>query len=155
MHNQTAFSQPSRRYTLNPCTNSICIFHHFLGNLAWTWDWKTTLWETITHSSRLPPGTASLLVAAFAKAIELTFVTSFVAFLGQLPSQRAFRKNSKGITVAEMQMRSWVLQPGTLVIHSTAVRYAAVTLLGSVVLFATLPAMFYTTASDALGMSFF
>jgi len=93
-------------------------------------------------------------VAAFAKAIELTFVTSFVAFLGQLLSQRAFRKNSKGITVAEMQMRSWVLQPGTLVTHSTTVRYAAVTLLGAVALFATLLAMFYTTASDALGMSF-
>jgi len=101
----------------------------------------------------LPPGTASLLVAAFAKAIELTFVTSFVAFLGQILSQRAFRKNTKGITVAEMQMRSWILQPGTLVTHSATVRYAAVTLLGAIAVFATLLAMFYTTASDALGMS--
>lgn len=50
-------------------------------------------------------------------------------------------------------MRSWILQPGTLITHSAAVRYAAVTFLGFVAVFAALLAMFYTTASDALGMS--
>lgn len=108
--------------------------------------------QMITHGSRLPPSTASLLVAAFAKAIELTFVTSFVAFLGQVLSQRAFRKNSKGISVAEMQMRQWILQPGTLLTHSAAVRYAAITFLGAIAFYAALLAMFYTTASDGLGM---
>ena len=107
--------------------------------------------QVITHNSRLPPSTASLLVALFAKCIELTFVTSFVAFLGQLLSQRAFRKNSNGITVAEMQMRTWILQPGTLITHAAAVRYAAVSLLGALAFVAALLAMFYTTASDALG----
>ncbi len=107
--------------------------------------------QIITTNSKLPPSTASLLVAAFAKSIELTFVTSFVAFLGQLLSQRAFRKNSNGITVAEMQMRTWILQPGTLVTHGAAVRYAALTLLGALALFTALLAIFYTTASDALG----
>lgn len=107
--------------------------------------------QLITHKSQLPPGTASLLVAAFAKSIELTFVTSFVAFLGQLLSQRAFRKNSDGITVAQMQMRTWILQPGTLITHAAAVRYAAVTFLGAIAFFAALLAMFYTTASDGLG----
>ena len=107
----------------------------------------------ITHNSQLPPATASLLVAAFAKSIELTFVTSFVAFLGQLLSQRAFRKSSNGITVAEMQMRTWILQPGTLITHAPAVRYAALTVLGALAMFAALLAIFYTTASDALGKS--
>ena len=109
----------------------------------------------ITHKSQLPPSTASLLVAAFAKSIELTFVTSFVAFLGQLLSQRAFRKNSRGITVAEMQMRTWILQPGTLFTHAAAVRYAVFTFLGILAFFAALLAMLYTTASDALGESHF
>ena len=107
--------------------------------------------EVITHNSRLPPSTASLLVALFAKSIELTFVTSFVAFLGQLLSQRAFRKSSGGITVAEMQMRTWILQPGTLITHSAAVQYAVLTVLGALAFLAALLAMFYTTASDALG----
>lgn len=49
-------------------------------------------------------------------------------------------------------MRSWILQPGTMATHSPAVRYAAVTILGALAIFAALLAMFYTTASDALGM---
>lgn len=107
--------------------------------------------QMITRDSKLPPSTASLLAAAFAKSIELTFVTTFVAFLGQILSQKAFRKNSQGITVAQMQMRTWILQPGTIFTHSAAVRYAALTILGSIALFAALLAMIYTTASDALG----
>ena len=109
--------------------------------------------QTITNNSRLPPATASLLIAAFAKAIELTFVTTFVTFLGQILSQRAFRKNSEGITVAQMQMRMWILQPGTLLTHFAAVRYAAISLLGGIALLAAIAAMLYTTASDALGTS--
>ena len=108
--------------------------------------------QVITHNSSLPPGTAAVLVAAFAKSIELTFVTTFVAFLGQLLSQRAFRKNSNGVTIAEMQMRQWILQPGTLITHFASVRYAAITLLGALAFIAALLAILYTTASDALGM---
>ena len=53
----------------------------------------------------LTPSTASLLCAGFAKTIELSFVTVFVTFLGQVLSHRAFVKDSTGITIAEMQMR--------------------------------------------------
>lgn len=105
----------------------------------------------ISNGSGLPPSTASLLCAAFAKSVELSFTTVFVAFIGQVLSRRAFVKKSKGITIAEMSMRSWVMQPGTLMTHGETVRYAAFTLLGTIALLAALMGMVYTTASDALG----
>ena len=98
----------------------------------------------------LTPSTASLLCAAFAKTIELSFVTVFVTLLGQVLSHRAFVKNSKGITIAEMQMRVWIQQPGTMITHWETVKYAALTLLGMLALTTTFMAMLYTTASDAL-----
>lgn len=108
--------------------------------------------KSITNSSSVTPATASLLYAAFAKSIELSFVTVFVAFLGQVLSRRAFARNSKGgITIAEMTMRAWVMQPGTMITHGHTVRYAGWTILGVASLLATLVAMLYTTASDALG----
>ena len=106
--------------------------------------------HTITTAGKLSPNTASLLCAAFAKSIELSFVTVFVAFLGQLLSTRAMRKQGKGVTIAEMAMRSWVMQPGTLLTHFESVKYAAATFLGIFALLAALTAMVYTTASDAL-----
>ena len=56
--------------------------------------------------------------AFFAKTIELSFATVFVSFLGQVLSRRAFMKNQgRGVTLAEFDMRSWVMQPGTLITH--------------------------------------
>ena len=104
----------------------------------------------ITPNGRLKPYTASVLCTALAKSIELSFVTVFVAFLGQLLSTRAINKREKGITIAEMTMRSWVIQPGSLLTHKEAVRYAGGTFLGVLALFAALMAILYTTASDAL-----
>lgn len=100
---------------------------------------------------KLAPSTASLLCAAIAKSIELSFVTVFVAFLGQVLSRRAIAKRSRGITIAEMSMRSWVMQPGTMITHWESVKYAGTTFLGALALIAALMAMLYTTASDALG----
>ena len=105
----------------------------------------------ISYDSNLPPTTASLLCAAFAKSIELSFTTVFVAFLGQVLTRRAFSKRSKGITIAEMSMRSWIMQPGTLLTHWQNVGNAAFTILGLIALIAAVVATFYTTASDALG----
>lgn len=107
--------------------------------------------QRVTRNGKMPPATASLLCAAFAKTIELSFVTVFVAFLGQVLSRKAFASTSKGITVAEMSMRAWVMQPGTMITHWQTVRYAAFSYLGAISLFAALMAMLYTTASDALG----
>ena len=60
----------------------------------------------------VPFTTASTLYTAFAKSIELSFVTVFVAFIGQVLSKRAFLQ-TRGVTMAEMTMRSWVMQPGS------------------------------------------
>lgn len=104
----------------------------------------------ISPMGRIPPPTASLLAAAIAKSIELSFVTVFVAFLGQVLSRRALVKKSKGITISEMSMRQWVMQPGTLITHWQTVRYAVSNLLGVIAMCGALAAILYTTASESL-----
>lgn len=105
--------------------------------------------HTVSKTGGLPFTTASTLFAAFAKTIELSFVTVFVAFIGQALSKRALFQ-PKGVTIAEMSMRSWVMQPGTMISHWGSVRYAGATGLGVFALLVALMAMIYTTASDAL-----
>lgn len=99
----------------------------------------------------LAPSTASLLSALFAKTIELSYVTVCVAFLGQVLSRRALAKGSRGITISDMSMRTWIMQPGALIVHWETLRYSALTFLGLLTLTATLVAMLYTTAAEALG----
>ena len=70
---------------------------------------------------------------------------------GQVLSRRAVSKRSKGVTLAEMSMRNWIMQPGTMLTHWETVRYAAFSFLGLVALAAAVMAMLYTSASDALG----
>lgn len=79
----------------------------------------------ITNNSRMTPATASLVAAAIAKSIELSFVTVFVTFLGQVLSRRALIKRSRGITISEMSMRQWIMQPGTMITHWETVRYVS------------------------------
>lgn len=111
---------------------------------------KPRFGHRISNHSSMPPATASLVAAIFAKTIELSLVTVFVTFLGQVLSRRALVKNSRGITISEMSMRQWIMQPGTMITHWQTFRYAALTFLGFVSLLGALTAMLYTTASDAL-----
>ncbi|KAL3423277.1 hypothetical protein PVAG01_05024 [Phlyctema vagabunda] len=104
----------------------------------------------IHSGGSLTPSTASIVFALFAKTIELSFVTVFVTFLGQVLSRRSLVKSSRGVTVAEMSMRTWVIQPGFLITHWSHLRHVGVTLLGIITFIAALNSMFYTTASDAL-----
>ncbi|KAI1108415.1 hypothetical protein F5Y14DRAFT_445479 [Nemania sp. NC0429] len=99
---------------------------------------------------QVTPATATLLATLAAKTIELSFVTVFVAVLGQVLTRRAFSKLSRGVTLAEMTMRNWVIQPGSLITHWEGVTNAAPTLLGALTLTATVCSLFYTTASDAM-----
>ena len=105
--------------------------------------------RTITTAGKITPQTATILCTAFARTIELSFVTVFVALIGQVLSKRALG-NHRSITIAEMSMRSWILQPGTMIAHWESVRYAGATYLGAIALVMALMAMVYTTASDAL-----
>ncbi|CAI7610730.1 unnamed protein product [Penicillium glandicola] len=107
-------------------------------------------WHAISNQGPLVPSTASLLSAFFAKTIELSYVTICVAFLGQVLSRRALMKNSRGISISDMNMRAWIMQPGSMIVHWEALRYSALTFLGSIALVSTFVAMLYTTAAQAL-----
>ncbi|GAP84675.1 hypothetical protein SAMD00023353_1102160 [Rosellinia necatrix] len=102
------------------------------------------------YGVQLTPPTATLLATLAAKTIELSFVTVFVAVLGQVLTRRAFSRSSKGMTLAEMTMRNWVIQPGSLLTYWEGIPNAATTFLGALTLTATICALFYTTASDAM-----
>jgi hypothetical protein len=94
---------------------------------------------------------ASVLSTFLAKTIELSFVTVVIALLGQALARRAHDQEEKtGITLAEIGMRSWILQPGTLITHWETVRYAGITLLGITSLSSAILAMLYVTAANAL-----
>ncbi|KAL2867801.1 uncharacterized protein BJX67DRAFT_371777 [Aspergillus lucknowensis] len=99
---------------------------------------------------KLASSTASLLSTLFAKTVELAYVTVCVAFLGQVLTRRAITKGSRGISIADMSMRSWIMQPGSLIVHWESLRYSGWTILGAITLTATLVAMLYTTAAEAL-----
>ena len=105
----------------------------------------------IRKGGSMTPYIADLLTAFFAKTIELSFATVFVSFLGQVLSRRAFMKNQgRGITLAEMDMRSWVMQPGTMITHFEALKSSILSFLGVLSLVAAVVAMLYTTASESL-----
>ncbi|KAK2744241.1 hypothetical protein FQN57_004326 [Myotisia sp. PD_48] len=107
-------------------------------------------YEDRIGSKGLAPATASLISAFLSKTVELSFVTVFVAFLGQILSRKALARNTTGITLADMSMRAWVMQPGTLITHWQNVKYSGLSLLGVFALTTTIVAMLYTTAADAL-----
>jgi len=106
--------------------------------------------RAIHSGGKLTPETASILFALFAKSIELSFVTVFVTFLGQVLSRRSLVKASRGVTIAELSMRTWVIQPGFMITHIEHLKHVGITVLGIITLTAAIVAMFYTTASDAL-----
>lgn len=106
--------------------------------------------KSIMSGGKLTPETASVLFALFAKTIELSFVSVFVAFLGQVLSRRSLIKLSRGVTVAELTMRNWVIQPAFMITHWETLRHTGLTFLGLLTLTNAFVAMFYTTASDSL-----
>jgi hypothetical protein len=107
--------------------------------------------RNIRTGGRITISGATVLTTFFAKTIELSFVTVIVALLGQALARRAHdKKADSGITLAELGMRSWILQPGTLITHWEGVRYAGVTVLGVLSLLSAILAMLYVTAANAL-----
>lgn len=112
--------------------------------------WKPR-WTFVGGGGSVSPSTANLLCAFFAKTIELAYVTICVAFLGQVLSRRALMKDSRGISLADMSMRAWIMQPGSMIVHWETLRFSALTFLGVIALIATIVGMLYTTAAEALG----
>ncbi|ROV96279.1 hypothetical protein VMCG_07717 [Cytospora schulzeri] len=103
----------------------------------------------ISSDGSLSLSSANVLTAIFAKTIEMSFATVFVAFVGQVLTRRAIG-TSEGMTMAEMTMRTWITQPGNLLANGYTLRYTGHTLLGILTLIATMVAMLYTTASDTM-----
>ncbi|KAL5333139.1 hypothetical protein BJX70DRAFT_381847 [Aspergillus crustosus] len=112
--------------------------------------WKPRYGRFIGVDGNLAASTASLLSTLFAKTIELAYVTVCVAFLGQVLTRRAITQGSRGISIADMSMRTWIMQPGSLLVHWESLHYSGWTILGAITLTATLVAMLYTTAAEAL-----
>ncbi|ORX99294.1 hypothetical protein BCR34DRAFT_606666 [Clohesyomyces aquaticus] len=119
----------------------------FLG-LAWN---GPRYGRHITSHGPLTPAGAIILTSVMAKLIELSFVTSFVAFLGQVLSRRAFMKDQgRGVTLSELSMWRWVVQPGTLITHWETAKYSGLTILGILSLLSATLATLYAPASTAL-----
>ena len=105
----------------------------------------------ISDGGNLTYANSTLLFALFGKLIELSFVTVFIAFIGQVISKRAFnRSKGHGVTLAEISMRGWVMQPGQMLTHPDALKAAIGSTMGIMSLCAALTAMLYTTATSAL-----
>ena len=99
----------------------------------------------------MTPVVASTLTAGVAKTIELSFVAVFIGFLGQYLSRNALDRRSRGISLADIQLRTLILQPGTLITHWQSFNFPARVSLGIASLVACISAMLFTTASDTLG----
>ncbi|KAL9089112.1 MAG: hypothetical protein Q9165_005925 [Trypethelium subeluteriae] len=109
--------------------------------------------RAVRTGGSLNSASASLLTQIIAKSIEMSFVTVMVAFVGQVLSRKAFKAKTGqplGITLAEMNMRVWIMQPGLMVTRWESVRYAVVSVLGVAALLSAIVAMLYTSAADAL-----
>ncbi|KAF7188956.1 hypothetical protein HII31_09879 [Pseudocercospora fuligena] len=105
----------------------------------------------IRKGGSLTPSSAAFLTSLFAKLIELSFVTVVVAFIGQALARRAFKlERARGVTLAELSMRTWILQPGVMITQWESVRYAGVSILGLISFLAALMAILYTSAATAL-----
>ena len=105
----------------------------------------------IGKAGTLTISSAAFLTSFFAKMIELAFITIVVAFIGQSLARKAYKKETNvGVTLAEISMRSWIVQPGTMVTHWESLRYAGATWLGLIALTSALVAMLYTSAATAL-----
>ncbi|KAF1977765.1 hypothetical protein BU23DRAFT_550442 [Bimuria novae-zelandiae CBS 107.79] len=107
--------------------------------------------RSISSQGSFQPSDAILLTTVIAKLIELSFVTSFVAFLGQVLSRRAFMKDhGRGVTLSELSMWRWVVQPGTLITHWETAKYAGLSILGMLSLLSAVLATLYSSAATAL-----
>lgn len=101
--------------------------------------------------SKMTFSAAILWTSVLAKTIELTFVTAFVAFLGQVFSRKAFlQKRGHGVTLSEMTLWRWVVQPGTLFTQPEIARYAGFSLLGVLTLLSAALSTLYVTAATAI-----
>ncbi|KAF2130877.1 hypothetical protein P153DRAFT_286938 [Dothidotthia symphoricarpi CBS 119687] len=137
---------------LNVSIIVICLFSTIFSGIFLVLALKAPRYgRRIRSQGHFKPSDAILLTSVLAKAIELSFVTSFVAFLGQVLSRRAFMKeDGRGVTLSELSMWRWVVQPGTLITHWEAFFYAGTSVLGILSLLSAVVATLYSSAAAAV-----
>jgi hypothetical protein len=62
------------------------------------------------------------------------------------------KDHGRGVTLSELSMWRWVVQPGTLITHWETAKYAGLSILGLLSLLSAVLATLYSTAATALGM---
>lgn len=103
-----------------------------------------------TDATVWSPSTATLLCTLVARTIDGAFISIMVVFVGQVLSRRAIASDSRGMTIAEMSMRDWIVQPTMLFTNPRSFRYAGASFLGTISFVAAITAYIYTTATSAL-----
>ena len=96
--------------------------------------------------------TAGTLTTALAKTIEMSFVSFYLATVGQYLTRRASNYNVPGISLADLQLKILLLTPGTLLTILRRYRSALKSVIGIASLIACLSSVLYITASESLGM---
>ncbi|KAJ3468199.1 hypothetical protein MRS44_002264 [Fusarium solani] len=104
----------------------------------------------ISTTNGLSPSNAATLTALLGKTIEVASITVFISCIGQAMTRRAVAKKSAGITLADITIRNWVIQPGYIFTHYQTLLVAGRTLFGALALLALVATILYTTASEAL-----
>lgn len=140
----------SRRNWLSVVTILLAIYSTILSGIFVVIALNRPRWQSIGTNGRLNPSSAALITTILAKTIEMSFVTVIIAMIGQDLSRRASSRHRSGITLAELNMRSWIMQPGTMIAHWDSFRYAGFSFLGLVSVLAAVFAMLYTPACSAL-----
>ena len=140
----------SRRNWLSVVTILLALYSTVLSGMFVIIALNRPRWQSIGTNGRLNPSSAALITTILAKTIEMSFVTVIIAMIGQDLSRRASSRHRSGITLAELNMRSWIMQPGTMVSRWESVQYAGISFLGVVSVLAAVFAMLYTPACSAL-----
>lgn len=61
------------------------------------------------------------------------------------------KDHGRGVTLSELSMWRWVVQPGTLITHWETAKYAGLSILGMLSLVSAILATMYSSAATALG----
>ncbi|KAM4065895.1 putative mcm2 3 5 family protein [Hirsutella rhossiliensis] len=121
-------------------------------SIGWLWvaGTRPRYGHVISSSGFMLPATATILATLVSRSIELISATVVISCVGQILSQRSANQPERGMTLAEMTMRNWILQPGTIITGYGKLKYTIFTVLGLPCLLAAVAITLYTPASDAL-----
>lgn len=120
--------------------------------------YRRWLWvELIGNRNLLDVSTAKVFVQLLAKLVEMAFVASHIAVLGQVFSRQASRRDPKStVRLADLAMRDWVNLPGSMFSRRASFGSCCCSFFGVLTVATTILSIVYGTAASALGniMSF-